>query len=237
MRLRSLLLPFVLVATPAGFATAQATTGPAVFYAAPGATRLATVARGTALAPGARSGEYVQVTLRGFVARALLGGPRDSFPLTVSATDVRLRGAPSASAPVVAALDQGMGLRLVKRAGSWAEVERTGWVRRSAFPASLAANSGAQAKRTAQRDAPQQPSAAKVPAARPAAPVAAPAAALADLPVEPTAASPAPAALTGPVIIFHGPAKRTGPVDRETTIRSAAIRIRLRTVLSTSVEK
>ncbi|OYV68160.1 MAG: hypothetical protein B7Z72_08575, partial [Gemmatimonadetes bacterium 21-71-4] len=177
MRLRSLLLPFVLVATPAGFATAQATTGPAVFYAAPGATRLATVARGTALAPGARSGEYVQVTLRGFVARALLGGPRDSFPLTVSATDVRLRGAPSASAPVVAALDQGMGLRLVKRAGSWAEVERTGWVRRSAFPASLAANSGAQAKRTAQRDAPQQPSAAKVPAARPAAPVAAPAAA------------------------------------------------------------
>ncbi|MDE3174107.1 MAG: SH3 domain-containing protein, partial [Gemmatimonadota bacterium] len=140
MRLRSLLPAFVLVAAPAGTATAQTTNGPAAFYGAPGSGTLATVAPGTVLSPGARRGEYVQVTLRGFVARALLGARRDSFALTVSATGVRLRAAPSASASVVASLEQGMGLHLVKRSGSWAEVERTGWVRRSALPATLASN-------------------------------------------------------------------------------------------------
>ncbi|MDE3128187.1 MAG: hypothetical protein KGL38_09270 [Gemmatimonadota bacterium] len=168
MRLHPLLLSVALVATPAGSVPAQATTGPAVFYGAPGLNKLATVAQGTVLAPGARSGEYVQVTLRGFVARSLLGGARDSFAVSVNATDVRMRAAPAASAAVVAGLENGMGLRLVKRAGSWAEVERTGWVRGSALPAALAANADQQARRTPRRDAPPKAAAPKPQSQKPA---------------------------------------------------------------------
>lgn len=170
MRLRTLSIVFTLVAAPAALAAAQATTGPAVLYAAPGAHKLATLAPGTAVAPGARSGDYVRVTVRGFVARALLGGPRDSFPLTVSATDVRLRAAANASAPVVAALEQGMGLRLVKRSGSWAEVERTGWLRRSALPATIADSAAPQPQRAARRDAVPTPKEGPAKAAAPAPP-------------------------------------------------------------------
>lgn len=143
MPLRILHSAILLAVTTAASVPAQATTGPAVFYGAPGARKLGTVAAGTVLAPGDRSGEFVQVRLHGYVAIALLGGARDSFPVTVSTTDVRVRAAPSTTAPVVATVDQGMGLRLVKRSGSWAEVERRGWVRRSALPAELADRRGA----------------------------------------------------------------------------------------------
>jgi Bacterial SH3 domain len=168
MRIRTLLLSAALVAAPPGGARAQATTGPAVFYGAPGSHELATVAQGTVLSPGDRSGEYVRVSLRGFVSRSLLGAARDSFAVSVSATDVRLRAAPNTSSAVIAALDQGMGLHLVKSTGSWAEVQRTGWVRGSAFPATLAANSAQQPARKARRDAVAQQPSAKQPSAAPA---------------------------------------------------------------------
>ncbi len=54
-------------------AGAQATTGPTAFYSDLGTHKLATVAQGTVLAPAGRSGEYVRVTLRGYLATNLLG--------------------------------------------------------------------------------------------------------------------------------------------------------------------
>ncbi len=128
----------MLMAALAIRAHAQATTGPAVVYALPGATELATVARGTTLAPGRSSGEYLRVNLRGYIASSLLGGKRDSFPVSVTGSGARLRGAPSATAPVLAELRQGTAFHVVKRAGDWTQVERAGWIRRSAFPETLA---------------------------------------------------------------------------------------------------
>ena len=153
MPLRTLHSAILLAVTTAASVPAQATTGPTAFYGAPGARRLGTVAAGTVLAPGDRSGEFVQVRLHGYVAVSLLGGARDSFPVSVNTTDVRLRAAPSTTAPVVATVDQGMGLRLVKRSAGWAEVERRGWVRRSALPAELADNRASRPAKPARRDA------------------------------------------------------------------------------------
>ena len=128
----------ILAAAAAVPVRPQGLTGPAVLYARPGGTELATVAEGAVLDPGQTSGEYARVTLRGFVASSLLGGARDSFPVSVGTSDVRLRGQPSTSAPVIADLREGTAFHVVKRAGGWTEVKRSGWIRRSAFPAVLA---------------------------------------------------------------------------------------------------
>ncbi len=137
MRARTLLNAILFTAAGAAAVEPQGLTGPAVFYLTPGDHQLATVAEGTVLDPGRTSNGFVQVTLRGYVSSSLLGGRRDSFPVSVGASGVRLRAQPSTTAPVVAELLQGMGFHLVKRTRGWAEVERQGWVRRSAFPVRL----------------------------------------------------------------------------------------------------
>jgi Bacterial SH3 domain len=139
------------VSPVAHVAAAQATTGPAVLYADLGTRKLATVAEGTVVAPAGRSGPYVLITLRGYIATSLLGGPRDSFPVSVTATDARLRTGASTSAPVAASVEPGMGLHVVKRRGRWTQVERTGWIRRSALPATRPAKG---ARRTAEDTTP-----------------------------------------------------------------------------------
>ncbi len=128
----------ILAAVVAAPVRPQGLTGPAVLYARPGDTELATVAAGTVLDPGQTSGQYTLVTLHGFVATSLLGGARDSFPVHVGASEVRLRAQPSTSASVVADLREGMAFHVVTRRGRWTEVKRSGWLRRSAFPAVLA---------------------------------------------------------------------------------------------------
>ena len=134
MRLRSLLFLVPALVAPVVPARAQTITAPAVLYSEPGAHELATLAQGTTLAPIASSGAYVRVTLHGYIATSLLSGKRDSFPATVATSGARLRTSASASASVVAEVNQGMGLHVVKRGGSWTEVERAGWIRRSALP-------------------------------------------------------------------------------------------------------
>ncbi len=138
MQFRTVFCAMILAAAAAVPVRPQGLTGPAVLYARPGDTELATVAEGAVLDPGQTSGEYAWVTLRGFVASSLLGGARDSFPVSVGTSDVRLRGQPSTSAPVIADLREGMAFHVVRRAGGWTEVKRSGWIRRSAFPAVLA---------------------------------------------------------------------------------------------------
>ncbi|HEU4989280.1 MAG TPA: SH3 domain-containing protein [Gemmatimonadaceae bacterium] len=173
MRFRFGFLAMLLAAAAAAPVCAQGLTGPAVLYARPGAGELATVARGTTLDPGAASGEYVRVTLRGYLASSLVGSARDSFPASVAGSDARLRGAPSTSAAVVASLQQGMAFHVVKRAGAWTQVERAGWIRRSAFPAALL-------QQGARKTAPKRPEAK------------APQASSKPAPARPAAAAPVP---------------------------------------------
>ena len=118
--------------------------------------QLATIAPGTAITPGATWGQYVRVTVRGYIATSLLGGARDSFPVSVGASDTRLRAAPSASSTVVASVKQGMAFHLVKRTGSWTQVERTGWMLHSALapPAATASGTRSSAQPAAPKPVP-----------------------------------------------------------------------------------
>jgi len=94
-----------------------------------GRNPVATVRKGASVTTGKSSGGYVQSTIDGWIAAALLGGSRDSFALTVKpGGSVRLRAAANAQAPLVAELRGGMGLNEVERQGAWAHVRRTGWL-------------------------------------------------------------------------------------------------------------
>jgi hypothetical protein len=70
---------------------------------------------------------------------------------------------------VVASLEQGMGVHVVKRGRDWTEVSRTGWIRRSALPATVAKRSATPpAPAASAKSDPPRPVAAPQPAARPA---------------------------------------------------------------------
>ena len=126
-----------------------------------GRNPVATVRKGASIATAKTSGAYVQSTIDGWIAAALLGGARDSFPLTVKpGGSVRLRSSASAQAPIVADLRGGMGLNEVERRGAWAHVRRTGWLPTSAVtspsqaqPAAVAATQASNAPAPAQEAA------------------------------------------------------------------------------------
>lgn len=97
---------------------------------APGGRAVATVRKGAAITPAAARGAYVQATLDGWIAAALLGASRDSFTLTVKpGGGVRLRATANPQAPIVADLRGGMGLNEVERQGPWVHVRRSGWLK------------------------------------------------------------------------------------------------------------
>lgn len=101
----------------------------AELFANAGRNPVATIRKGAPVATGQASGAYVQSTVDGWIAAALLGGARDSFPLTVKPGGaVRLRSAPSAQGAIVADLRGGMGLNEIERKGAWVHVRRTGWL-------------------------------------------------------------------------------------------------------------
>ncbi|MHB2034503.1 MAG: SH3 domain-containing protein [Gemmatimonadaceae bacterium] len=167
MRLRSLLFLVPAFVAPVVPARAQTITAPTALYSEPGSHELATLAQGTTLAPIASSGAYVRVTLHGYIATSLLGGKRDSFPATVATAGARVRISASASAAVVAEVKQGMGLHVVRRRGSWTEVERAGWIRRSALPGAPRSDPAVQkpVQKPVQKSAPAAPSDTPPPAA------------------------------------------------------------------------
>lgn len=105
-------------------------TANAELYATPGSRPLATIRRGTALPADTGRGDFVRVTLDGWIPASLLGPARDSFPLTVrSGAGRRLRLSPAADATILADLRDGMGLDELRREGSWVRVRRHGWLR------------------------------------------------------------------------------------------------------------
>ena len=136
------LAPFitVLALTSAAAAAAGAqsvATRDAELLATAGRNPVATVRKGASITTGTSSGSWVQSTVDGWIAAALLGGARDSFPLTVKpGSSVRLRASANAQASVVADLRGGMGLNEVERQGAWVHVRRTGWLPSNTLAAS-----------------------------------------------------------------------------------------------------
>ena len=123
---------------------AATVTANAELYATPGSRPLATVRRGIALPIDTERGDFVRVTLEGWLSASLLGPARDSFPLTVrGGGSGRLRASPAADGTIVADLRGGMGLDEIGREGSWVRVRRQGWLRARvlsrAAPTALAA--------------------------------------------------------------------------------------------------
>lgn len=119
----------VLILAP-GLARAQRSTlaRDAALAAGPGGRVLATMAKGTAVEPGASSDGWTRVTMDGWIATSLTGAKRDSFELSVTSSGARLRAAASTDAALVASLQQGLGLHVVARDGKWVHVRRVGWV-------------------------------------------------------------------------------------------------------------
>jgi hypothetical protein len=135
MRLGLLSLFPPLLSMPIAWSGAQGTTAAASFYAEPGGRELATIAKAVLLRPETSAGDFVRVTISGFVATTLLGGSRDSFPVAVNHEGARLRASAGASSAIVAELRSGVGMSLVRKLGDWTEVRRAGWVRKSIFGA------------------------------------------------------------------------------------------------------
>lgn len=159
------LLAACLIAAPAG---AQATvTRDAPLLATAGGRSVATVSAGTTVGTGATHGDFVQVTLDGYISTSVLAGPRQSFPLSVrGGSSVRLHASPALDAPTVAQLQGGMGLSEAGQAPSgWKHVLRSGWMRRDALRTSVASRSPAGAAAPpATAKAPATPAPAATPA-------------------------------------------------------------------------
>lgn len=129
---------FLTVGSGSAARAQSVTTRDAELFAVPGQRSLATIRKGAAVITGASQRGYSQTTVDGWIAAALLGPARDSFPITVIAGGgVRLRATPSPQAAVVAELRAGMGLSEIERQGAWVHVRRAGWVQSASIaPAS-----------------------------------------------------------------------------------------------------
>jgi len=128
-------LPVVLsLAAPLGAQGRQRVTNDGEwFYQEPGGRRLARLARGAIVGGGETRGDWMQVTLDGWIFGMSVGpSPRPEFDLAVSrAPDENLRSAPGGA--LVAKLAEGFGLKRLGQDDRWVRVTRDGWVQRSAL--------------------------------------------------------------------------------------------------------
>lgn len=125
------------------------------FYQEPSGRRLARLARGAIVNGGVTRGDWMQITLEGWIFATSVGpSPRPEFDLAVThAPDENLRS--SAGGALVAKLAEGFGLKKVGQDDRWVHVTRDGWVQTTALapvpdvnatrtvtPADTAANQG-----------------------------------------------------------------------------------------------
>jgi hypothetical protein len=103
------------------------------FYQEPAGRRLARLARGAIVGGGVTRGEWMQVTLEGWIFATSVGpSPRPEFDLAVThAPEENLRS--SAGGALVAKLADGFGLKKVGEDDRWVHVTRDGWVSTSAL--------------------------------------------------------------------------------------------------------
>src|SRR3989454_9569980 len=145
-------LPVVCSLAPALPAPSPDTTGQAAaryrvatdgewFYQEVTGKRLARLARGAVVTGGDTKGEWIGVTLDGWIFGTSVGvTPRAGFDLAVTrAPEENLRAAPGGT--VVAKLAGGFLLTKLGENGPWVHVERAGWVKRAALEPVVVANS------------------------------------------------------------------------------------------------
>ena len=103
------------------------------FYQEPSGRRLARLARGAIVGGGVTRGDFMQVTLEGWIFATSVGpSPRPDFDLAVTrAPEENLRS--SAGGALVAKLAEGFGLKRVGQDDRWVHVTRDGWVSTSAL--------------------------------------------------------------------------------------------------------
>jgi hypothetical protein len=103
------------------------------FYQEASGRRLARLARGAIVSGGVTRGDWMQVTLEGWIFATSVGpSPRPEFDLAVTkAPEENLRS--SAGGALVAKLAEGFGLKKVGQDDRWVHVTRDGWVSTSAL--------------------------------------------------------------------------------------------------------
>jgi hypothetical protein len=119
------------------------------FHQEPGGKPLARLAPGAVVAGGDTKGDWIGVTLDGWIFGTSVGvTPRAGFDLAVTrAPEENLRTAPAG--PIIAKLAEGFLLTKVGENGSWVHVQRAGWVKRSALePVVVVASSRSAASDT-----------------------------------------------------------------------------------------
>ena len=115
----------------------------------PGGVTLVSLVRGLRLTPGRASGNYLEVTVTGWLFTAsTTPDRRDGFDLSVEAAGgENLRAEPNGA--VLGKAAEGALFARLRRNGGWTQVRRTGWIARSAV--AERARSGGQARAPAPR--------------------------------------------------------------------------------------
>ena len=131
------LLAAITFAAPRAAAQASLTAATRLLHA-PEGRAVATLRANARPSAGATRAGHVEVTIEGWLAARFLGASRDTFPATVKGNGVFLRAAPTTGV-IIAELNEGMGLTVVRREGDWALVRRTGWIPARAVAASTVA--------------------------------------------------------------------------------------------------
>src|SRR2546430_6078380 len=111
------------------------------FYQEVTGKRLARLARGAVVAGGDTKGEWIGVTLEGWIFGTSVGvTPRAGFDLAVTrAPEENLRAAPGGT--IIAKLAEGFLLTKLGENGPWVHAARAGWVKRMALEPVVVANS------------------------------------------------------------------------------------------------
>jgi hypothetical protein len=126
LALLALLLPAALLAqTPA----AGTVTAPVSLRVAPDGHEIAALRVNSAVQLLGTNGSWSRVMVEGWLHVSVIGPARDSFPLTAkSSIGALMRAGADRTAPVVAQLEDGLGMQLIARTTQWAHVRRSGWV-------------------------------------------------------------------------------------------------------------
>ncbi len=101
------------------------------FYQAVDGHRLAQIARGAEVQGGAIQGDWITVTLDGWIFASSVGpSPKPEFDLAVTPDGgENLRAAPAGA--LVGHLAKGFGLKRLATQGRWVHVQRQGWMKRA----------------------------------------------------------------------------------------------------------
>ncbi|MGH7568966.1 MAG: hypothetical protein ACREL9_08360 [Gemmatimonadales bacterium] len=129
------------------------------FYQEAGGKRLARLARGAIVDGGEAQGEWLRITVEGWIFGTSVGPtPRAGFDLAVTrAPEENLRSAPAGA--LVAKLAEGFLLVKLSEDGRWVRVKRDGWVRRDALePVPVVVGARAAAPDTSPGGLPPSPS-------------------------------------------------------------------------------